>query len=555
VSRWSRVILWATLLGIPLSVAVDLSLGTSADRLHLLRLSLLGLGWAGLLYGAYRMRLSTSRAAGVAQQPAMAADPAPLRSESPPETEPQSWKRQVAELSERLHVLKECAGDGFWDWDLDTNEVDYSPRWKSVLGLAEHEVGSHCDEWLSRIHPEDRERVDAELSAHRMGILVPYRSEHRLRVKDGSYRSVLVQGSSLRDENGRPTRMVGWLSDVTELKRVQEQLARVTSEAQAVFRAFPDLYFRLDAHGTILDHHATRLSDLFSLPEPFRGKNLREVFPSPAAEQMQGAVDQVVKGQSLVAVEYSLPGPYGDQWFETRLVPLPNAQVFAIIRDITARQRAEEGLLAAARARQQASAAARDAERRRLARELHDGVLQDLGAVKLRLEGELLRTKAEALQAPIEDLIRTIADLRRLVDDIRPPDLSRASLNEAIAAHARLLTHAKGIALDLDVPPGVGVPEWATRDAYRIAQEAIANAIRHGSPSRLSVRLYREERSTVLEIDDDGVGFDLRTATLGGGVRGIQERAAALGADLEITTSPGEGTILRLVIPAEQTKE
>jgi signal transduction histidine kinase len=203
-------------------------------------------------------------------------------------------------------------------------------------------------------------------------------------------------------------------------------------------------------------------------------------------------------------------------------------------------------------ARQHAAGAARDAERHRLARELHDSVLQDLTAVKLHLESECKRP-APTLQPMIDDMMGVIVDLRRIVDDLRPPDLGKTSLAEAIGAHAEVVARAYGVALVLDLRAEVNVPDWAARDVYRIAQESMSNAVRHAAPNQLTVRLYQSGGATVLEVVDDGAGFEISKAVLGSGIIGMRERGAALGADLQIVSTPGRGTTVRLVLPTRPT--
>ncbi len=196
--------------------------------------------------------------------------------------------------------------------------------------------------------------------------------------------------------------------------------------------------------------------------------------------------------------------------------------------------------------RQRATGAARDAERRRLARELHDGVLQDLTAARLRLEAA---ADAEGnLRQSLEAIGGAIATIRHLVDELRPHDLGRTSLAEAIAAHARILTFGRGIDLALELEADGAVPDWAARDIYRIAQEAIANAVRHAGPRRLAVRLRASERETLLEVEDDGSGFEPERVAVASGLASMRERAAALGADLEVSSGIGRGTCVRLLL-------
>lgn len=200
-------------------------------------------------------------------------------------------------------------------------------------------------------------------------------------------------------------------------------------------------------------------------------------------------------------------------------------------------------------ARELAAAAARDGERRRLARELHDGILQDLSAVKLAAEAEARRRDHERMQDIVDGLIRTIVSLRHVVDDLRPQDLSHASLGAAIGSHARALAQGQDLQVDLDLGQATAVADWAALDVYRIAQEAITNAVRHGSPTRLRVRIARHDEETILEVSDDGVGFDPAAAVRGSGLASMSERAAAIGARLQIRAWPGRGATVSVAIP------
>ncbi len=131
----------------------------------------------------------------------------------------------------RWQFALEGAGDGVWDWNAKTNEVYFSPRWKAILGFAETEVGSTLEEWDKRIHPADRERVYAELDRHLGGATPVYASEHRLQSKDGSYKWILDRGKVIeRDDDGRPLRVIGTHTDITERKRAEDHV-RMLSRA------------------------------------------------------------------------------------------------------------------------------------------------------------------------------------------------------------------------------------------------------------------------------------------------------------------------------------
>ncbi|WP_194724866.1 sensor domain-containing protein [Noviherbaspirillum malthae] len=143
-------------------------------------------------------------------------------------TEQKRAKDALASSNERWKLAIEGARDGVWDWNIPTSEVTYSSRWKEILGYAEDEIGNTFVEWEKRLHPEDREAALSELYACIDGL--PYESEHRLRCKDGSWKWVLARAVVAgRDKAGRPSRMTGTLSDISQKKESDELIWRHAS--------------------------------------------------------------------------------------------------------------------------------------------------------------------------------------------------------------------------------------------------------------------------------------------------------------------------------------
>jgi diguanylate cyclase (GGDEF)-like protein/PAS domain S-box-containing protein len=134
-----------------------------------------------------------------------------------------SHKRAHAALREseaRYALAARGTNNGLWDWDLRTDEVFFSPRWKAMLGYEEEALGTSPDEWLRRVHPDDILRVQTALDAHRQGCTPHFESEHRLLHKDQTYRWMLARGLAVRDLDGQGQRMAGSLTDITEGKVV-----------------------------------------------------------------------------------------------------------------------------------------------------------------------------------------------------------------------------------------------------------------------------------------------------------------------------------------------
>jgi len=131
-------------------------------------------------------------------------------------------RSQAAE--ERFVVAVRGANDGIWDWNLQTNTIYYSPRWKAMLGLGDDEVGSTINEWFDRVHPDDRPQLHAAVRAHVSGDTTHLEHEYRARCHDGSYCWMLCRGLAVRDVDGVAVRLAGSQTDVTTRKRAEDQL-------------------------------------------------------------------------------------------------------------------------------------------------------------------------------------------------------------------------------------------------------------------------------------------------------------------------------------------
>lgn len=200
-------------------------------------------------------------------------------------------------------------------------------------------------------------------------------------------------------------------------------------------------------------------------------------------------------------------------------------------------------------------------ERNRLARELHDAVTQQLFGVVLAAESarELLARGDAAAAAEVErvqGLARAAMDeLRAVVFELRPASLEAEGLASALRKHIEVLRRVSGrpIELRLGAAPAPALGGRAAGEVFRIAQEALQNALRHADAERIDVVLGEAGGRLLLTVADDGRGFDGAAPTVRGrrlGLTSMEERAAALGGRLEIDSRPGAGTTVRLEVPA-----
>jgi len=159
----------------------------------------------------------------------------------------------LKESEERYALAALGSNDGLWDWNLLSNVVHFSPRWKAMLGYQEDEVGDTPEQWFDRIHDADRERVKEEIAAHQKGLTPHFESEHRVLHKDGSFHWMLSRGVAVHDASGNASRMAGSQTDITEGK-VSDPLT-----------GLPNRLLFIDRVGRLIKHMKRRKNHLFAV--------------------------------------------------------------------------------------------------------------------------------------------------------------------------------------------------------------------------------------------------------------------------------------------------
>jgi signal transduction histidine kinase len=237
----------------------------------------------------------------------------------------------------------------------------------------------------------------------------------------------------------------------------------------------------------------------------------------------------------LIALEHHAPGVYGrrelqllDGFIESAALSIDNARWFAKLRAIGA-----------------------DEERVRIARDMHDRLGQSLASVAFGLDLIRRQIDDEAIREDI-DRLRTevrgaVGEVRETLGDLRTDVTDKRGLTETLAVYLERVETRSGIEVNFSHQNGSRLPLNQEREVWRIAQEAITNAERHARANHLSVRWEHDGATALLAVADDGEGFVLGDSGRPDsyGIRGMQERAEAIGATLEVDSAPGGGTVVR----------
>ena len=211
--------------------------------------------------------------------------------------------RQISELSADTYDLANLAiqvnNQGIWDWNLETDEVFYSLRWKEIIGYKENDISNRRSEWWSRIHREDIDSVKAALEAHLAQKTADFAAEYRMLCKDGSIVWVLNRGQVLRNAAGKPLRIVGTHTDITQNKQLEVKLRERKSEQSQLFDSLKaTVIFQMNAAGvwTFLSRAWTEITG-FSVSESLQNNFLEWIHPQER-QRCAKLVESLMSGKS-----------------------------------------------------------------------------------------------------------------------------------------------------------------------------------------------------------------------------------------------------------------
>ncbi|HJV72570.1 PAS domain-containing protein [Ideonella sp.] len=415
--------------------------------------------------------------------------------------------------------------------------------------------------------------------------------ESRFRLRDGTTREMAF--SAVRVVIGSEDCMLCSFVDVTpqreatrllarQAQDLEAEVSRRSAELNSIFQALPDLYFRMAADGTILDHRASRPEDLAVPPDQLRGRRMPDLLPPEAGAAMAGALRQVAEGAPMVAVEYALPLEGGERHFEARLLPTRGGEVVAVVRNISDR-RALEQEREAARLQAERVARQRSEFLATMSHEIRTPLNGILGFAQLGHE-QAAGTPAQAGYARILEsgrlllgVVNDVLDYSKIEAqrlDIESIPVDPAAATESAVDLVRDQAATKG--LDLTVTLGACLPAACLTDPLRLHQilaNLLSNAVKFTNHGGIGVWVGRDGDTLVLRVSDTGIGMsedqvaqlfvafrqaDSSTTRRYGGTGlglAISRRLAELmGGRLQVRSSLGRGSEFELRLPLREAR-
>ena len=405
-------------------------------------------------------------------------------------------------------------GVGLWEFEPATDTCRWLNDWCARHDLDSCAGANHTPRWDANIHPDDFPAVDARYWAHVAGEAPFYESEYRLRTRSGGWRWVRTRGViAERDEAGQPRLIVGTSVDLDAQRRVQAERDRQRRQLQALAEAGPMWLNLIDRDGRV--EYASRQL-LGVAPEAAVGRPASSFFGDPAEAERLERFHAAIRATQQPGVHTNvLPDGRTIETYASAVVERGEVTGIATISlDVTERKRLERAVV---------EAVAR--EQRRLGHDLHDGLGQELTGVALLLKGLLAEAEAGGprLRARLAEVIghvnRAIESTRDLARGLAPVASAQGGLAHALPALAARWSQSglAEVTCEVEAAAATGLDPLVAEHLYRIAQEALTNAMRHAGAGQVVLRLRRAGAHLELRVEDDGRGVPAG-ADLGAGL-------------------------------------
>ncbi|MGZ8539077.1 MAG: PAS domain S-box protein [Chitinophagaceae bacterium] len=464
---------------------------------------------------------------------------------------------------QRWKFALDGAGDGVWEYNFQTKEIYYSPIYKNMLGYSEDEFPNKAYEWQSRVHPDDFYKIIDVDTLYEDHSLVNHSVEYRLRSKSGEFVWVLDRGMLLeRTPDGKPLKLIGTHTNITERKIAEEKLKQSEHRFASFMANTPTMAWIIDEHGVFRYLNASYKRS-FRLTEDAVGKSVYEFFPVAICDRFIENNRKVFEMNRAIELTEEGVGPDGmKQIYHIYKFPLEPENgtrlLGGVALDITKKVQLEQQLAEdESRKKRQIIEAiinAQEKERIELAYELHDNVNQILSSSKLMLEvaAEKPGLSKDFTKRGLGHLQEAINEIRKISHNLTPASLRDISLEAAVEDVVQTINATGKLKIKYSDKTATIKKDLAPEKQLailRIIQEQFNNILKHADASEATISIEADEHLLLLEIADNGRGFDPSTTKKGLGLNNMFNRVAHYNGLIELISSDGKGCTLQVKIP------
>ncbi|MGA7145677.1 MAG: PAS domain S-box protein [Desulfobacterales bacterium] len=448
---------------------------------------------------------------------------------------------------------------GYADWSVEF----FDSKIKQITGYSPALFNSKKMKWRDIIVDEDAENAK-EIFIRALKTTKSYVREYKVRSKSGDIRWIQERGQIVCKTNKKLQYVSGVFFDITENREAQEKLRKSEEMARALLNATTDAVVLLDTEGIILDINDAYAKKFQKTPDEMLGLCIWYLVSHEVAGLRMTNVKRVFQTGWPVRVVDERNGI----WHDTKIYPVSDSlgevkRVAVFARDITNRKLAEEHIHTLTRL----LLSARESERQRIARDLHDNVAQELSHLKIGWETlfddqfrvpEKIKQKAVELSKVLQ---KSISAIRDMAYDLHPPGLYQFGLVHTAYQYCEEFSEKHQIDIDF-VAAGLEdlkIPADTEINLYRLIQEALWNIQKHADATKATVKLVASFPNIILRIEDDGTGFNVRKRLAEAskekrmGLRSMKERVGLLNGKMKIQSRPKEGAKIFIEVPYKET--
>jgi len=470
-------------------------------------------------------------------------------------TELQEQKQATKTQQERFEYAAKATSDAIWDWDLKKDTISWSGNYEQLFG-GELDVNLQARNPDSFIHPEDKERVLQGIKEVIDSGEEKWQDTYRIERKDKTIAHVSDKGYVIRDEDAKPLRMIGAVTDRTEEYRARKNLHESEEKYRTLFTYNPRPTWLFDPETlNLVDVNYAAVQHYGYSFEEFRQMNLKDLRPDSEVEHLQKAVLQAkaLRGSfNTEAVHQKKDGSL----IQVQITSAPlkvggRNLLLVVIEDITQKKQDEIQTLSTL-------IEGEERERKRIAKELHDGLGQYLSAANMNLES----VKKEAAKLPekrrkqflngLELLKKGIQETRAIAHNLMPSVIEDYGLKIGLKVMGEQMETGSdtSFSFNLDFDESKLNPE-INLNIYRIVQEAASNAITHGKAKKISVQMYSKNNKLHCTIEDNGNGMlvEDEPELKGIGIRSMKSRVKAMQGTIHLENERGKGLTILIDIP------
>lgn len=431
---------------------------------------------------------------------------------------------------------------GPYEWDVRNDRVRWLNRWCEINNIDPCEGERHGVRWRALVHPDDRVQARREFDEHVAGRRERYEAEYRIRTQSGGWRWIRNRAYVIRSPlDGREELMVGACVDIDERKRAELALGRTQRKLEALAAAAPIWMVLTDAEGVI--EFVNRPMHCIS-PGDVSGRSIVSLFADPAEgarieEFRKALVDRRRPQMHTMVLD---DGRALTTWAQPIMESGRVVGIASVTADVSERQNRERDLLTAVNREQQ-----------RFGRDLHDGLGQELTGIALLVRSLCNRADKDApdfvagLREVLSHVTAAITTTRTVARGVSPVGREQGGLAYALQDLARHWRETQGVNIQCRVVASDAreIEPMLADNFYRIAQEAVTNAMHHAGASEILIELRQSATRLRLSVKDDGCGIPAAAERgVGLGLNIMRGRAELAGAQLKIQACSDGGTRL-----------